>query len=353
MDLSTSLAAGLDPNLAALLGQTGGADNTFTQMLLKSVNPNASKDLTNAIGAPNLGPLADLAHQAPPVQQGYVQPALAPPQTLQALGFGMAGAAGKPGATGLSSLGEGGSSMLQQGAAASERSIREAQAENSANIAEWEGKSKLAEAGLNAQMKGPELDERMLDLTGQSLGRQAQREDTALYRQGLLGDKSAGRGIQQQNADTKTGQLGVNQGRADTYDDAVKNRDANAKAKLAQSEAALEQKATQFQQTLLQRSTLQGERIGLEGAQRAAQEFKNEMTLRKDPITGALPDESTQEALRQSLLQKYMNLAKPEAAGRSTEKPASASKYAPGQTIYVKGQPYTVGPDGDSLLPAQ
>jgi len=347
--------AALDPNIAALLGGGKGNDQ-FTQMLLRAINPNAAQDLAGGVGKPDVSPLVDLASQAPNIKTADPQPALGGPQMLQTLGFGMAAAAGQPGATAASSLGQGGSSVITQGAGASQRAIQEAQAENEARLAEWNGKSKIADEVLGAQMKAPELDMRMMDLTGQSLARDAARQDSAAYRAGLLENNAAKTGVSQQNADTAKGRLGVSQQRADTYDDKTQADTAAKQKALEIQQQKLDTSAGQFQQKLLEAAKARGQRLGLEVAGRAAQEFKNEMTLRKNPITGELPDESTQEALRQSLATKYLNAAQQGVAEQPAARPgkgaAAAGAYKAGQHVWVRGVEYIVGADGDSLEPA-
>lgn len=302
------LTAALDPNIAALLGNGGGNDQ-FTQMLMRAINPGAAADLSKNLGPPALGPIQELARRPPPVARGYVQPELAAPQMMQTLGFGMAAAAGAPGSSGLSALGEGGREVVTKGENASERSLRQAQIENQANLDIWAGKSKLAEAALNAQMKGPELDLKLMDLTGSALARNAAREDTAAYRAGLLTTGAAKTGISQQNADTNAAKAGTAQQRAETYATSVEGQLAAKTAANELRAKEIEASAARFEKQLLMQARLANSRIGLETAGRAATEFKNEMTLRRNPITGELPDEETQEALRQSIAAKYQQAA--------------------------------------------
>lgn len=339
----------LDPNIAALLGSGGGNDK-FTQMLMRAINPNAARDVGSALGPPSLSPLMDAAARAPAIATASPQPALGGPQMLQTLGFGMAAAAGKPGSTGLSALGEGGTNVITQGGAASERAIREAQQENSAAISEWEGKNRAAEKALDAQMKGPELDMKMMDLTGQTLARDQSRQDTAAYRAGLLENGASRIGVAQQNADTGKARVGVSQQRADTYGDKVSgDQDLKAQA-LAMQQQKLDASASQFQQKLLEEAKARGSRIGLDVAQKAAQEFKNEMTLRKNPITGELPDEGTQEALRQSLTAKYASAARgPAAAPDNAVEQAKAAIAAGADPAKVKQRLADIGIDTRGL----
>lgn len=74
------------------------------------------------------------------------------------------------------------------------------------------------------------------------------------------------------------------------------------------------------------------------------------MQLRKNPITGELPDESVQEALRQSLLDKYTKAAKPQkAAPADALKQAQAAIAAGADPAKVKARLESVGIDPSGL----
>ena len=313
----------MDPNMLALVGASSLGNSNFTQQLMNSIQPQTSQQLTADIGPPSLAPLNQIAQGAPPIQQGYTQPALAPAQTLESLGFGMAGAAGKPGATGLSALGEGGTQMLNMGASASQRSISEAAQENNAAIQEWDNKSKIAEDELAQQMTEPQLDMKMLDLTGQSLKSQEEMADTAAYREALANNGAARAAAAGQNANTNTAALGIKGQNAETAAAAEAANASTQQAKIAQQQAALDQAASQFQTKLMQSSATSGARIGIEAAQAAATEFKTAIALRKDPVTGALPDPATQAAIQSEIAAKYSALAAPGGA-RTMVAPAAA-----------------------------
>lgn len=333
------LTGALDPNIAALLGGGRGMDK-FTQMLLQSINPGAAKDFQADVGPPNLGPLSALASMPPQTQTGQVAPGLPGPQAMQSLGFGMAAAAGKPGSSALSALGEGGTDMMHEGDAMADRSLREAQLENQAALEQWTGKGRMADEILGAQMKGPELEQKMMDLTGQSLQREEAAKDNAAYRAGLLTSAGAKNAVAETNAGTAQARAATGQQRADTYGERTAGQLGIDQQKLAIQQKALDARGEEFRQKLLQDAQTRGQRLGLDAAAKAALEFKNKMTLLKNPITGELPDEATQQALQSELAEKYQSAAgiEPAAApGKKGGKVKVADAIAQANDAIAKG----------------
>jgi hypothetical protein len=214
MDLAQLLGSGIDPAMLATLGNTGGKSQ-FTDMLMKSLNPNPAGDFRKAVGQPDVGQLQQLIGSAPSPERVNTAPNLPGPQHLQAIGFGMAQNAQTPGSSVGSSFGAGGNNALKLGGENAERAIREADAANRNEIATWQGKADLAKKTLDTQMKGPELDMKMMDLTGNSLTTDANRASTDAWRQSQAANNQGRLGVAQQNANTNALKAGTAQDRAE------------------------------------------------------------------------------------------------------------------------------------------
>ena len=254
MDVAKLLSSGLDPSLLAFIGNGDQNSSDFTSMLMRSLNPNPAGSLAGAIGQPDLGPIEGLIGSAPNIKTASATPSLPPAQSLQATGFGMAAAAGKPGSTALSSLGEGGMRKLEMGEKMSERAIREAAQENQAALAAWEGKGRLASKVLDTQMKVPELDAKQMDLAGNMLQREDAAADRRAYQAGLLADKSRGRDLQSDKNEIDRKKADILAGRADAYgnlvDARIKNFDEVNKLRKSQMATAAASTAARIESNL-------------------------------------------------------------------------------------------------------
>lgn len=299
MNLSQMLGSGIDPALLAQLGATGGPASDFTDMLMKSINPNPGGTLRSTLGSPSLDALTALSANPPPIQRADPTPQLPPAQTLESMGFGMASAAAQPGQNALSALGAGGNQMLDMGGKASERAIQETEAANREAIQEWQNKGALAEKGLDAQMKEPELDARQMDLAGNMALREQAQQEQALYRAGRLKDMGTQRDIQQQNADTNSQKADILSGKADIYGRAVDARIANSGQLTQLKQRQLEQEAAKAATEIETRIAIS--KANVDERQKSAilhsvTSTLNDLTLSGQPITPAARQAAVDQA---------------------------------------------------------
>jgi hypothetical protein len=257
MDLAQLLGSGIDPAMLATLGNPGGKSQ-FTDMLMKSLNPNPAGDFRKAVGQPDLSNLDQLIGSAPMPERVNTAPNLPAPQHLQAIGFGMAQNAQTPGSSVGSSFGAGGNNALKLGGENAERAIREAESANRAEIASWQGQADLAKKKLDTQMKGPELDMKMMDLTGNSLTTDANRASTDAYRQGQLLAAADRTAVAERNAKTREGQLGVAQTKAETQLELGLKKLGLNEMQIANEAAKIENQASQAADAAAARAAAQG-----------------------------------------------------------------------------------------------
>jgi hypothetical protein len=327
MDLSQLLGSGIDPAMLSTLGNAG-VKSQFTDMLMKSLNPDPAGSLRKAVGDPNLSNIEGLIGSAPTPSRVDSTPRLPAPQQLQAIGFGMAQNSQTPGSSVGSSFGAGGNNALKLGGENAERAIREADNANRAELSAWEGKSRLASKALDAQMKVPELDEKQMVLAGQSLDRDANRDALSSYRAGQLENAAGRNDVANRNAATREGQLGVAQQKAENQLELGLRKIGLTEQQIANEQIRIENQASQAADAAAAKVAAQGrdlstrERIAI---QRDFTSWVNRAVANK----GKPLDDAELMSLRSQFDSQQAGGAAPAAQGQpSTEQTISEARKA-------------------------